>query len=221
MAGAKVGPGVTGFSPLHEGDTSVATAEGMADQRESMFQSPSRGGHLRGQPAVHVRYPVEMFQSPSRGGHLRGAAAIRRERGPIDGFSPLHEGDTSVARQLLDPLHANIGFSPLHEGDTSVAGRADWMACRYVPFQSPSRGGHLRGRGGGAVLPALCGSFSPLHEGDTSVALKAGGTSPLGIICFSPLHEGDTSVAYQCARRAVSFEKVSVPFTRGTPPWLS
>ena len=38
-----------GFSPLREGDTSVATAISPRDEPEHGFQSPSRGGHLRGQ----------------------------------------------------------------------------------------------------------------------------------------------------------------------------
>src|ERR1039457_5331050 len=61
-------------------------------------------------------------------------------------------------------------------------------------FQSPSRGGHLRGpapRAPAALLEAR----------------------------FSPLHEGDTSVAHLTFRLCECASKVSVPFTRGTPPW--
>ena len=36
-------------------------------------------------------------------------------------FSPLHEGDTSVAASYLPMIAQISGFSPLHEGDTSVA----------------------------------------------------------------------------------------------------
>ena len=36
-------------------------------------------------------------------------------------------------------------FSPLHEGDTSVAGSSPSISARVRPFQSPSRGGHLCG----------------------------------------------------------------------------
>src|ERR1035441_4659829 len=37
---------------------------------------------------------------------------------------------------------------------------------------------------------------------------------------FSPLHEGDTSVARDGAQLWMPPNGVSVPFTRGTPPWL-
>ena len=36
---------------------------------------------------------------------------------------------------------------------------------------------------------------------------------------FSPLHEGDTSVVTPRTARANGSSSVSVPFTRGTPPW--
>ena len=63
--------------------------------------------------------------------------------------------------------------------------------------------------------------FSPLHEGDTSVAAGRFATWPAHRPCFSPLHEGDTSVALRGVLLRCDFELVSVPFTRGTPPWLS
>ena len=66
-----------------------------------------------------------------------------------------------------------------------------------------------------AVYP----SFSPLHEGDTSVA-TAEEVKGLQILSFSPLHEGDTSVAASASFRIDAHTLVSVPFTRGTPPWL-
>ena len=133
------------FSPLHEGDTSVAfgaghdrgttyvsvpftrgtplwprpTAEAVG---YSLFQSPSRGGHLCGPAPGDGSAPRATFQSPSRGGHLCGAGAGIAGDCLVRCFSPLHEGDTSVA-QLSAYLgdYKLPGFSPLHEGDTSVA----------------------------------------------------------------------------------------------------
>ena len=87
------------------------------------------------------------------------------------------------------------GFSPLHEGDTSVA------------------------QDSGDVAHAVRECFSPLHEGDTSVASAMDSTGN-NRSRFSPLHEGDTSVAHALQRVASHGKLVSVPFTRGTPPWL-
>ena len=87
----------------------------------------------------------------------------------------------------------NLGFSPLHEGDTSVAFTRRSDIVGGAKFQSPSRGGHLRGAEALLGRPQSSG-FSPLHEGDTSVAMTAG-SHTLTTSGFSPLHEGDTSVA--------------------------
>ena len=109
------------FSPLHEGDASVAAQEPHERESNCPFQSPSRGGRLCG--------------SGVQGDDQRHA-----------GFSPLHEGDASVAvcdlfgrvigplfqspsrggrlcglTMLTSWLRSQIGFSPLHEGDASVA----------------------------------------------------------------------------------------------------
>ena len=113
------------------------------------------------------------FQSPSRGGHLRGPFKTIIIVVLVVGFSPLHEGDTSVAVLNVVILYQPFTrFSPLHEGDTSVA---------------PLPGRPQRGRPG----------FSPLHEGDTSVASVACCSAMSCNSSFSPLHEGDTSVALQ------------------------
>ena len=86
-------------------------------------------------------------------------------------FSPLHEGDTSVAAlETLADCCAIVCFSPLHEGDTSVARRRSVLVCRRSGFQSPSRGGHLRGAAADDSTEGPDLGFSPLHEGDTSVA---------------------------------------------------
>src|ERR1035437_1413895 len=86
------------------------------------FQSPSRGGHLRGQGRAHdARYNTPEFQSPSRGGHLRGSFTL---------FSggPLRPVSVPFAR----------GTPPWRSSPWL------WELWRFA-FQSPSRGGHLRG----------------------------------------------------------------------------
>ena len=67
-------------------------------------------------------------------------------------------------------------FSPLHEGDTSVARAKQGTYKVTFTFQSPSRGGHLCGFPPAAAM--LVDGFSPLHEGDTSVAAIPFGTAP-------------------------------------------
>ena len=76
------------------------------------------------------------------------------------------------------------------------------------PWPGPSR-----------QLPAVSIGFSPLHEGDTSVAGRLDSTVGDASTSFSPLHEGDTSVARCQTLRRPMRSSVSVPFTRGTPPW--
>ena len=62
-------------------------------------------------------------------------------------------------------------FSPLHEGDTSVACRgiaaALWAYSVSVPFTRGTPLWRLARLAG----PVPIDGFSPLHEGDTSVAL--------------------------------------------------
>ena len=85
------------FSPLHEGDTSVAHPFQAIPQPVLVFQSPSRGGHLRGfadttnlDTVYSVSVPFTRGTPPWRSAPRRSPPARRR-------FSPLHEGDTSVA----------------------------------------------------------------------------------------------------------------------------
>ena len=67
-------------------------------------------------------------------------AQIRNVTGSdmLSGFSPLHEGDASVAPQPASHLPIEApSFSPLHEGDASVAGRINGAQSRIhvsVPF---------------------------------------------------------------------------------------
>ena len=133
------------FSPLHEGDTSVAGRNAVPIDCIRGFQSPSRGGHLRGITAFLWSRMCTEVSVP----FTRGTPPWLGRKGGLTGgkirFSPLHEGDTSVAAAHQRRRHGDLGFSPLHEGDTSVAGN------------------------GKSGVRRLC-SFSPLHEGDTSVA---------------------------------------------------
>ena len=137
---------------------------------------------------------VHWFQSPSRGGHLRGVVLERAITNRHICFSPLHEGDTSVAMASLASATTRHSVS--------------------VPFTRGTPPWHR--------LPAArrCHStcFSPLHEGDTSVA-SHNWLAARWYSSFSPLHEGDTSVAGGCAGAWRCCCSVSVPFTRGTPPW--
>ena len=160
------------FSPLHEGDTSVADVGAGGQGRDRAFQSPSRGGHLRGSTrrkresrclrcfsplhegdtsvagAIDSSLQIVMgfaFQSPSRGGHLRGTVDSCAQRGTASVSVPFTRGTPPWPAGSMASMTGLTCFSPLHEGDTSVASprsARDRIGCR---FQSPSRGGHLRG----------------------------------------------------------------------------
>ena len=92
------------FSPLHEGDTSVATPQALRCILRPVVSVPFTKGGTPSWPMMlsiaRTTSPLVMFQSPSLGGHLCGpllpAAPLRS---PFACFSPLHEGDTSVAPQ--------------------------------------------------------------------------------------------------------------------------
>ncbi len=133
------------------------------------------------------------FQSPSRGGHLRAALAYDADGWLSKGFSPLHEGDTSVPVGTCE-----------HRGSS-------------FEFQSPSRGGHLRAwehhANGSNGKPC----FSPLHEGDTSVPLLDC-AHPATKFGFQSPSRGGHLRASLITKRLPATGRVSVPFTRGTPP---
>ena len=115
-------------------------------------------------------------------------------------------------------LQRDEGFSPLREGDTSVAPEYAGYKEAHFPFQSPSRGGHLRGAL--ETLADCCAivCFSPLREGDTSVARRRSVPGVPPIRFQSPSRGGHL-------RGAAADDNtegpilVSVPFARGTPPW--
>jgi len=221
-----------------------------------------------GQSDHRQRVGVGEFQSPSRGGHLRGAPRPLRCVRSVRRFSPLLEGDTSVgpATRSWSTVGSRVSV-PFSRGTPPWGARSRICTPGSCRFQSPSRGGHLRGQPQGAVLSPIYPGFSPLLEGDTSVGVEAlgasmtdtSGFSPLlegdtsvgrqdprsprksasfspllegdtsvGGLCrrlrgwnarFSPLLEGDTSVGPPLALWAWAVRQVSVPFSRGTPPW--
>ena len=92
------------------------------------------------------------------------------------------------------------------------------LAMLETLFQSPSRGGHLRGDSGAYYVARDFYVSVPFTRGTPPWRVKprrAGAT-----MCrFSPLHEGDTSVASIPVDSGSLMLSVSVPFTRGTPPW--
>ena len=160
-----------------------------------MFQSPSRGGHLRGSCAQGLPPMATPFQSPSRGGHLRGYEWLRDMRDKFGVSVPFTRGTPpwlSVRDGGIFSLGVSVPFTrgtppwlkrwtrckqttprvsvPFTRGTPPWSGRANISSCDHssvsVPFtrgtppwcqlgpmlpatafkfQSPSRGGHLRG----------------------------------------------------------------------------
>src|ERR1019366_6615949 len=106
---------------------------------------------------------------------------------------PFTRGTPPWPRPLATANDTLPSFSPLHEGDTSVAQRARGVAALLMPFQSPSRGGHLRGGTRSLTATVLSAFQSPSRGGH----LRGG---EIALVAGSSIH-------------------VSVPFTRGTPPW--
>ena len=191
-------------------------------RRRTEFQSPSRGGRLCGcTDMVYCHYRLHTFQSPSRGGRLCGGQRGRQGHAGAHVSVPFTRGTPlwlkTVPFLRIDP----ICFSPLHEGDASVAQAGGEGAGEQrhvsVPF---TRGTPLWYVNSPPVFLDHTEGFSPLHEGDASVANRRGRES-LQDPGFSPLHEGDASVARRRPRKSRKCIRVSVPFTRGTPLWPS
>ena len=186
------------FSPLREGDTSVGPVPVLVGRSIIDSFSPLREGDtsvVARPPAQGVIIDIQSF-SPLREGDTSVGPGQRKGQGHNRSrFSPLREGDTSVAHLTSSrPDVSTSGFSPLREGDTSVGTRRAPGEVDGLQFQSPSRGGHLRGPTLGQRLAQSLTSFSPLREGDTSVgSLDAAGWRRQ-LRGFSPLREGDTSV---------------------------
>ena len=113
---------------------------------------------------------------------------------------PFTRGTPPWPRISANPNVNIFRFSPLHEGDTSVALKfpAFWLA--FLKFQSPSRGGHLRGYHALGYSHAANVSFSPLHEGDTSVAVHASDGSNPGLKFQSPSRGGHLRGARRAPR---------------------
>ena len=135
---------IVGFSPLHEGDTSVA--ESPRDMRllPLWFQSPSRGGHLCGRDLPRRPPGNCRFQSPSRGGHLCGAVPGNGMPHQIAFQSPSRGGHlcgcSCPSRVSSDPRFQSPSRGGHLCGPLECAAR--WL---FFQFQSPSRGGHLCG----------------------------------------------------------------------------
>jgi len=165
------------------------------------FQSPSRGGHLRGPHCNPIRgkgancfSPLHegdtsvvprtlcfvlfslAFQSPSRGGHLRGVAG-RASNPVIQHVSVPFTRGTPPWCQRCQQCYSHRGVSvPFTRGTPPWSGDHTVRRAAAQPFQSPSRGGHLRGADTQTPFEACFHRFSPLHEGDTSVVPRVLGT---------------------------------------------
>ena len=180
--------------PFTRGTPPWRNASGEDRAEHLLFQSPSRGGHLRGMLCPNVYYLLGVSVP-----FTRGTPPWPERAGLEDGisasFSPLHEGDTSVARNArcmwLGTYRVSVPFT---RGTPPWPRAVIGPSVNVTPFQSPSRGGHLRGAIDPVPAPPITTSFSPLHEGDTSVAPAPAAPGLQGC-------------------------QVSVPFTRGTPPW--
>ena len=111
------------------------------------FQSPSRGGHLRGGTRSLTATVLSAFQSPSRGGHLRGGEIALVAGSSIHVSVPFTRGTPPWHVLLASAGPGDSVSVPFTRGTppwrTSPAHRSE----RSVAFQSPSRGGHLRGCG--------------------------------------------------------------------------
>jgi len=188
----------------------------VAGERPTRFQSPSRGGHLRGAHAASAAYPIQPFQSPSRGGHLRGHAQVSAIRF-LSCFSPLREGDTSVAlNKKVETPTAGRFQSPSRGGHLRGC---DWSpgSTAAIRFQSPSRGGHLRGLTGSGIGTMIMPFQSPSRGGHLRGGRGTAGRGTHGQVSV-PFARGTPPWPHR-DRGSVESLIVSVPFARGTPPW--
>ena len=193
-------------------------------------------------PAAHGRLPVSVpftrgtppwrrlrrrtvpgqlpFQSPSRGGHLRGAREVSERTRRQLSFSPLHEGDTSVAGPRSTEPHGELPVSvPFTRGTPPWRASAPQWRPADVRFQSPSRGGHLRGAAWSARAASMFLPFqSPSRGGHLrGPTMRSSGDRRAGVSVPFTRGTPPWRAATCCAAHAVT--SVSVPFTRGTPPW--
>ena len=180
------------FSPLHEGDTSVAQADCGSSWLLTVSVPFTRGTPLWPRawgwicPTCNVSVPFTRGTPLWRGsGNSRGCL--------VRCFSPLHEGDTSVAQ--LSPI-SGITNSPVSVPFTR--GTPLWQLARLLRDLAHRR-------------------FSPLHEGDTSVALNR--IEPRLLLRVSVPFTRGTPLWLRSWNRRGNTNQVSVPFTRGTPLW--
>ena len=167
---------------------------GLRKRASFSFQSPSRGGHLRGTPRLLEAICGLAVSVPFTRGTPPWLEREKRKLIRQNSFSPLHEGDTSVAgvrpgRTNLTPL-VSVPFTRGTPPWLVPAGTGIQAASG---FQSPSRGGHLRGTNY---------ERGRLTNYEVSVPFTRG---------TPPWHQCGGGFRFLCG--------VSVPFTRGTPPW--
>ena len=131
------------FSPLHEGDTSVGRHAGDRCGESDGFQSPSRGGHLRG-ALKGCATPVCVafrFQSPSRGGHLRGACQIYTDSQWLKMFqSPSRGGHLAIRSVMLRTLNEYVLLAPTAPSTLEVKAESPPLAppAPELELQLPS-----------------------------------------------------------------------------------
>ncbi len=135
---------ILSFSPLREGDTSVASPSCSSTSSTTEFQSPSRGGHLRGLFTMNMEgtnYTVSVPFARGTPPWLRG--------GELEEFNlfvsvPFARGTPPWPRWAGDATLELMFQSPSRGGH--LRGDADvQLGAGGLQFQSPSRGGHLRG----------------------------------------------------------------------------
>ena len=184
------------FSPLREGDTSVGRCHRTGPASYHTFQSPSRGGHLRGLVAPTWTPAPGKVSVPFARGTPPWARGKGRSANKSLSFSPLREGDTSVGPVPVPrrPLYYRQFQSPSRGGHLRGPARRLKRHHRHSEFQSPSRGGHLRGPRAGKGQGHHREPFqSPSRGGHLRGPLTIQGQT-VTLTGFSPLREGDTSV---------------------------
>ena len=187
--------------------------------RNLLFQSPSRGGHLRGGSRRRLWKSMFPVSVPFARGTPPWRIGSSVTRWDSSGFSPLREGDTSVAgrRQLHSTDGRNVSV-PFARGTPPWLPAIEDDATSPFKFQSPSRGGHLRGRVDSEEIERWVRVSVPF----------ARGTPPWLALYTPPFRSASVSVPFargtppwQWPRRGLRCPTttVSVPFARGTPPW--
>ena len=115
-------PRKTSFQSPSRGGHLCGTGSMSCTAVTARFQSPSRGGHLCGPRTDPSAIAPTVFQSPSRGGHLCGRFELYARPWRCAAVSvPFTRGTPLWPCEIRRTKASNERFSPLHEGDTSVA----------------------------------------------------------------------------------------------------